>query len=66
MHRVWKSVGLKLHLEKTFKVSNDPHFEEKLCDVVGLYLDPPENVVVFCIDEKTSIQALDRTKPGCP
>ena len=66
VHRVWQSVGLKPHLEKTFKVSNDPHFEEKLCDVVGLYLNPPENAVVFCVDEKTSIQALDRTQPGLP
>jgi transposase len=66
VHRVWKSVGLKPHLIKTFKVSNDPLFEEKLYDVVGLYLDPPENAVVFCVDEKTSIQALDRTQPGLP
>lgn len=66
VNRVWQSIGLKPHLEKTFKVSNDPHFEEKLCDVVGLYLDPPENAIVFCIDEKTSIQALDRTQPGLP
>ena len=66
VHRVWQSVGLKPHLEKTFKVSNDPHFEEKLFDVVGLYLNPPEHAVVFCIDEKTSIQALDRTQPGLP
>lgn len=66
VHRVWQSVGLKPHLEKTFKVSNDPHFEEKLCDVVGLYLNPPENAVIFCVDEKTSIQALDRTQPGLP
>ena len=66
VHRVWQSVGLKPHLEKTFKVSNDKHFEEKLFDVVGLYLTPPENAVVFCIDEKTSIQALDRTQPGLP
>ncbi len=66
VHRVWQSVGLKPHLEKTFKVSNDPHFAEKLSDVVGLYLNPPENAVVFCIDEKTSIQALDRTQPGLP
>ena len=66
VHRVWRSVGLKPHLEKTFKVSNDPHFEQKLCDVVGLYLNPPENAVVFCVDEKTSIQALDRTQPGLP
>lgn len=64
--RVWKSVGLKPHLEKTFKVSNDPHFEEKLCNVVGLYINPPENAIVFCVDEKTSIQALDRTQPGLP
>ncbi len=64
--RVWQSVGLKPHLEKTFKVSNDKHFEEKLSDVVGLYLNPPENAVVFCVDEKTSIQALDRTQPGLP
>ena len=47
-------------------MSNDKHFEEKLFDVVGLYLSPPENAVVFCIDEKTSIQALDRTQPGLP
>ena len=66
VHRVWQSVGLKPHLENTFKVSNDPHFEEKLCDVVGLYLNPPKNAVVFCVDEKTSIQALDRTQPGLP
>jgi len=66
VNRVWRSVGLKPHLEKTFKVSNDPHFEEKLTDVVGLYLNPPENAVVFCVDEKTSIQALDRTQPGLP
>lgn len=66
VNRVWHSVGLKPHLEKHFKVSNDPHFEEKLCDVVGLYLNPPENAVVFCVDEKTSIQALDRTQPGLP
>ncbi|MFQ5641803.1 MAG: IS630 family transposase [bacterium] len=66
VHRVWQSVGLKPHLEKTFKVSNDPHFEEKLCDVVGLYLNPPEKAIVFCVDEKTSIQALDRSQPGLP
>ena len=51
---------------KTFKISNDPYFEEKLTDVVGLYLNPPENAVVFCVDEKSSIQALDRTQPGLP
>lgn len=66
VHRVWKSVGLKPHLIKTFKVSNDPHFEDKLHDVVGLYLDPPQNAVVLSVDEKSSIQALDRTQPGLP
>ena len=63
---MWREVGLKPHLTVQFKVSNDPAFEEKLRDVVGLYLSPPENAVVFCIDEKTSIQALDRTQPGLP
>ena len=66
IHRVWKSVGLKPHLVNSFKVSNDPLFEEKLHDVVGIYLNPPENAVVFCVDEKSSIQALDRTQPGLP
>lgn len=64
--RVWRDNGLKPHLVKTFKVSNDPNFEEKLCDVVGLYLNPPDNAAVFCVDEKSSIQALDRTQPGLP
>lgn len=66
IHRVWKANGLKPHLVKTFKVSNDPHFEEKLRDVVGLYLNPPENALVLSADEKTSIQALDRTQRGLP
>jgi transposase len=66
VNRVLNSVGLKPHLEKTFKVSNAPHFEEKFCDVVGLYMNPPEHAIVFCVDEKTSIQALDRTQPGLP
>lgn len=66
VHRVWKANGLKPHLVKTFKISNDPRFEEKLRDVVGLYLNPPENAIVFSADEKTSIQALDRTQPGLP
>lgn len=64
--RVWRDNGLKPHLVKSFKVSNDPNFEEKLIDVVGLYLNPPESAVVFCVDEKSSIQALDRTQPGLP
>ena len=66
VHRVWKSNGLKPHLVKTFKVSNDPRFEEKLRDVVGLYLNPPANALVLSADEKTSVQALDRTQPSLP
>jgi transposase len=64
--RVWQANGLKPHLSRTFKVSNDPRFVEKLIDVVGLYLDPPERALVFCFDEKSQIQALDRTQPGLP
>ena len=57
---------MKPHLTKGFKVSNDPMFEEKVTDIVGLYLDPPERAVVLCVDEKSQIQALDRTQPGLP
>ena len=64
--RVWRENGLKPHLSKQFKLSNDPNFEEKLQDVVGLYMNPPDNAAVFCVDEKSSIQALDRTQPGLP
>lgn len=64
--RVWRECGFKPHLIKKFKISNDPNFESKLEDVVGLYLNPPENAVVFSVDEKSSIQALDRTQPGLP
>jgi len=63
---VWREAGLRPHLHRQFKVSNDPLFEEKLHNVVGLYLNPPEKAVVFCVDEKSSIQALDRTQPGLP
>ena len=66
VQRVWKAHGLKPHLAKTFKVSNDPQFVEKLQDVVGLYLNPPERALVLCCDEKSQIQALDRTQPGLP
>ena len=66
VQRIWSGRGLKPHLVKTFKLSNDPLFEDKLIDVVGLYLNPPENAVVLCMDEKTSIQALDRTQPSLP
>ena len=64
VNRVWRAHGLKPHLIRTFKLSNDPRFEEKLRDVVGLYLDPPHNAAVFSFDEKSQIQALDRTQPG--
>ena len=66
VNRVWQEAGLKPHLSKHFKVSNDPQFEAKLRDVVGLYLNPPDKAVVFCVDEKSSIQALDRSQPGLP
>jgi len=64
--RIWRQHGLKPHLSRTFKVSNDPHFAEKLEDIVGLYLDAPEHALVFCCDEKSQVQALDRTQPGLP
>jgi transposase len=66
VNRVWQAHGLKPHLSRTFKVSNDPHFAEKLIDVVGLYLDPPEHALVLCVDEKSQIQALDRTQKSLP
>ena len=66
VQRIWSSNGIKPHLVRTFKLSNDPKFEEKLIDVVGLYLDPPEKALVLCVDEKSQIQALDRTQPGLP
>ena len=66
VHRVWRANGLKPHKVKTFKLSNDPHFEEKLIDVVGLYLNPPEKALVLSVDEKSQIQALDRTQRSLP
>jgi len=66
VNRVWRASGLKPHLSRTFKVSNDPKFIEKLEDVVGLYLNPPEHALVLSCDEKSQIQALDRTQPGLP
>jgi transposase len=66
VQRAWSARGLKPHLVKTFKLSNDPRFEEKLVDVVGLYLNPPEQAIVLCMDEKSSVQALDRTQPSLP
>ena len=65
-HTLRGKEGLKPHITKGFKVSNDPMFEEKVTDIVGLYLDPPERAVVLCVDEKSQIQALDRTQPGLP
>jgi transposase len=66
VQRIWKQHHLKPHLIKTFKLSRDQHFLEKLSDVVGLYLNPPDRALVFCVDEKSQIQALDRTQPGLP
>ena len=64
--RVWAAHGLKPHRSKSFKISHDQHFEEKLKDIIGLYLSPPEHAMVFSCDEKSQIQALDRTQPGLP
>jgi transposase len=64
--RVWRRHGLKPHLSRTFKLSRDPKFLEKLDDIIGLYLNPPEHALVFSVDEKSQIQALDRTQPGLP
>ena len=66
VQRIWAAHGLKPHLTKTFKLSNDKQFVEKVVDVVGLYLDPPERALVLSVDEKSQIQALDRTQPGLP
>lgn len=64
--RIWAANGLKPHRLKTFKLSNDKHFEEKLEDIVGLYLSPPEHAIVLSCDEKSQMQALDRSQPGLP
>jgi len=64
--RHWRKNGLKPHLVRSFKVSRDPKFVEKLEDIVGLYMSPPENALVLCCDEKSQVQALDRTQPGLP
>jgi transposase len=66
VQRIWSARGLKPHRVDTFKLSNDPRFEAKLVDVVGLYLNPPENAIVLSMDEKSQIQALDRTQPSLP
>ena len=66
VQRIWAEAGLKPHLVRRFKISNDPWFEEKVTDVVGLYMNPPDRALVLCVDEKSQIQALDRTQPGLP
>ena len=66
VQRIWRAHGLQPHRLKQFKLSNDPKFVEKLRDIVGLYVDPPEHAVVLSLDEKSQIQALDRTQPGLP
>jgi transcriptional regulator with XRE-family HTH domain len=63
---LWRSHNLKPHRGKSFKLSRDPKFLEKMTDVVGLYLNPPQQAMVLCVDEKSQIQALDRTQPGLP
>ena len=66
MHRIWRDHKLKPHQVRSFKFSKDPQLAEKVIDVVGLYLDPPKGALVLCVDEKTQIQALDRTQPTFP
>ncbi|MGH2882734.1 MAG: IS630 family transposase [Solirubrobacteraceae bacterium] len=66
VHRIWRAFGLQPHRQETWKLSRDPQFVDKVRDVVGLYLDPPERAVVLCVDEKSQIQALDRTAPILP
>src|SRR5438045_9758609 len=66
VHRVWQRFDIQPHRVEKFKLSNDPQFEEKVRDIVGLYLDPPERALVLCVDEKSQIQALDRTQPLLP
>ena len=66
VHKIWSAHGLKPHLTKTFKLSRDPNFVAKVEDIVGLYLNPPDKALVLAVDEKSQIQALDRTQPGLP
>ena len=66
VQRIWRAHGLQPHRVRQFKLSKDPQFAAKLRDIVGLYVDPPAHAVVLSIDEKTQIQALDRTQPGLP
>lgn len=66
VHRIWQKYGLQPHRVDTFKFSQDPEFDSKLADIAGLYLDPPERALVLCVDEKSQIQALNRTQPALP
>ncbi len=66
VHRIWRTFGLQPHRQKKFKLSTDPFFVEKVRDIVGLYLNPPEHAMVLCVDEKSPIQALERTQPLLP
>lgn len=66
VHRIWRAFGLKPHMEETFKLSTDPEFVDKVQDIVGLYMSPPDRAMVLCVDEKSQIQALNRTQPGLP
>ena len=66
VQRIWRAHGLQTHRTRHFKLSTDPQFAEKLRDVVGLYVDPPAHAVVMSVDDKSKIQALDRTQPGLP
>jgi putative transposase len=66
VHRIWQAFGLQPHRQKQFKLSSDPFFVKKVRDIVGLYLNPPENAVVLCVEEKSGIQALERTQPMLP
>src|SRR5213079_599265 len=66
VHRVWQRFDIQPHRVEKFKLSNDPQFEEKVRDIAGLYLDPPERALVLCVDEKSQIQALNRTAPILP
>ncbi len=66
VRQIWNAFDIRPHLTRTFKISNDPEFAEKVVDIVGLYMNPPANAVVLSVDEKTQIQALDRTQPGLP
>ena len=66
VQRIWSTLGIQPHRQKNFKLSNDPFFTEKVCDIAGLYLNPPDNAIVLCVDEKSQVQALERSQPLLP